>query len=950
MSQYSEMMGSFIRTGNYPLEAHYIFPTEEALKEFYSDEMNATTIHKGLLRIVENDGTGKQGLYWVTKKQTNDDLEFTKLISGTNIDSIFEQLDSLETRLAQEIKNRKDSETAIWGTNDPTNVPEELNSILDLATVISALKVEVANIHAELVDSDDSIYKSLKTEVKAVAGTQEYDVVEYLRTLPYKSLTEVANALNKFLNETDSTTNQINTLPELKFFLEGYTDTQKLRHVLLDLQAEILGNPLPTEDFRTLRAIEDFVRILKANSENTDKNLQSELDRTQVGVGLSGDGSYNADKETYYLGDATSIMNALKILDGLMYEAISGITIEPYNNDVVDLNVRKELEGYIISAKLNLSNQLGNDLIKKEDGLYFNVDSTYKDGVLSLYVNGKLIAQHILGFSSLVDTAQYDPSQEAIVIVFKLLNGDKQTITIPVGALIREWVIDNSQPNKVVELVRETTVDGPDTLSADVRLWTDKTNILRKYGNTLGVEGTSENITHNDETLKVFLESFKATVTGNNTTLTNKIDSEIARATAKEGLIETALNTAKSDLETAIDEVEDASQLKDAELEAAIKAEVNRATAEENNLKQSVTDLKAADSEIRQTNEEQNSKIAKLDKDLSDTNHAIELEEERATNVETNITKRVDSFETELSGISKKQIELDAKVDTQKAELIHEVHLISDEVDEKIESKADKSVIDDIQQKTDDTALSLNNEILRASSKEGELQTAINNLSADTTQKIIDTNSKITDFNTKVQEEVSRAKGVEGELKAQIATLTSETATSLAKKVESVALDKVDDLTYSLLVNGANIGQIVIPKDQFLKSVTVVNDSVLRFVFNTDAGTTTTDIDIAPIVATALDELTKRVEVLEADKAPIYSPTFTGIPQVETSPDAADASQRIPSTNWVKERLEELLSKINNEMFYTKPEIVALLEKKADLVNGIVPESQLPKLYIIEVE
>lgn len=68
MSQYSEMMGSFIRTGNYPLEAHYIFPTEEALKEFYSDEMNATTIHKGLLRIVENDGTGKQGLYWVTKK------------------------------------------------------------------------------------------------------------------------------------------------------------------------------------------------------------------------------------------------------------------------------------------------------------------------------------------------------------------------------------------------------------------------------------------------------------------------------------------------------------------------------------------------------------------------------------------------------------------------------------------------------------------------------------------------------------------------------------------------------------------------------------------------------------------------------------------------------------------------------------------------------------------
>ena len=83
----------------------------------------------------------------------------------------------------------------------------------------------------------------------------------------------------------------------------------------------------PTREFRTLRAIEDFVRILKADSEATDNNIQSELDNTQIGVGLSGDGSYNADKETYYLKDATSIMNALKVLDSLMYEAIKGITI-----------------------------------------------------------------------------------------------------------------------------------------------------------------------------------------------------------------------------------------------------------------------------------------------------------------------------------------------------------------------------------------------------------------------------------------------------------------------------------------------------------------------------------------------------------------------------------------------------------------------------------------------
>ena len=581
MSQYSEMMGSFIRTGNYPMEANYVFPTEAALKEFYSDPINATTIHKGLFRIVENGGDGKQALYWVVQKQTNDELEFVKLIENIDINNINEQLEDLQTRLEEEIDNRKKSETAIWGTNDPTNVPEEFNSILDLATELASLIQEVSDIHKELIDSDDSIKKSLKTEIKAIAGTQEDNIVEYLKTLPYKSLTEAANALDKFLNTMDNTSNQINTLPELKFFLEGYTDTQKLRHVLLDLQAEILGNPIPSEDFRTLRAIEDFVRILKADSENTDKNLQSELDNTQVGIGLSGDGSYNSDTETYYLKDATSVMNALKILDSLMYEAISGITIQASNTDVVDLNIRKELEGYVIGAKLNLSNVIGNDLIKKEDGLYFNVKSTYNNGTLSLYVNDKLIAQHVLGFSSIVESAYYDPTQESIIIVFKLLNGEKQTITVPVGTLIRELVVDNDQPGKVVELTRETVIDGPDKLSADVRIYNDKHNILKKIGNSLSVDGTSDSITHNDETLSTVLETIKSTVSTNNIAVNNKIDSEIARAKAEETAIKESIENLKDSTSESIADL----NLKDQEIQSSLSNEINRATEAENNLK-----------------------------------------------------------------------------------------------------------------------------------------------------------------------------------------------------------------------------------------------------------------------------------------------------------------------------------------------------------------------------
>lgn len=487
MSQFSEMMGSFIRTGNYPLEANYIFPTEAALKEFYNDEINQSTLHKGLFRIVENGGNGQQALYWVVKKQTNDELEFVKLIENLDVNKIDEQLEEIKNKLEE----LAETDTAIWGTSDPTTIKEDLNSILDLSLAVIALQKELKEVHEELVDSDDS----LKTQLKATVGTTEDDLVEYLKTLPYISLTQVAN-----------------TLKELQSFLEGYTDSDKLSDVLEELWNKIQGSTLPTEEFRNLRGVEDFVRKLAQFTKDRTDNLQTELDQTQIGVGLSSDGSFSPDKETNYLQDATSIMNALRILDGLVQQALSNMALSTESKDVVPLVVRKEAGGYVIGASLKLSNVFGNDLVKKDDGLYFNVTSEYDSGVLTLKVNDKVVAQHNLGFSSLIDEAYYDPTKETIIIVFKLQNGDKQTVSISVGGLIREWDIDNNQPSKVVELVREEVVNGPDRLSADVRLVVDRHNILEKQGNALIVRGTSDNITHKDANLELVIDSLQTEV------------------------------------------------------------------------------------------------------------------------------------------------------------------------------------------------------------------------------------------------------------------------------------------------------------------------------------------------------------------------------------------------------------------------------------------------------
>lgn len=1012
MSQYSEMMGSFIRTGNYPIEANYIFPTEAALKEFYTDPINATTLHKGLLKIVENGGDGKQALYWVVKKQTNDELEFVKLIENIDIDTITEQLESLSEKLAEEIKNRKDGETALWGTNDPTNVPEDLNSILDLSIAVTDLIKTVNDIHNELIDAD----KSIKNEVKALAGTEQDDVVEYLKTLPYKSLTEAATALNKFLNTTDSESTQINTLPELKFFLEGYTDTQKLHNVLLDLKGEISGTPLPSKQFETLRAIEDFVRVMKTDLESTDKNLQSELDNTQIGVGLSGDGSYNADQETYYLKDATSIMNALKTLDSLMYEALKGITITTSNEDVVDLNVRKELEGYVIGAKLNLSNVIGNDLIKKEDGLYFNVKSTYNNGTLSLYVNDKLVAQHILGFSSIVESAYYDSSNESIVIVFKLLSGEKQTITIPVGTLIRELEVDNSQPEKVVELVRETVIDGPDKLSADVRIYTDKHNILKKVGNTLSVDGTSDSITHNDETLSSVIEEIKTTVSDNNSTLTSKIEAEVSRAKQEESAIKDTVETLKDSTAENIADL----KLRDTELQNSITSETNRATEAENALKIQVQDLKNEDSEIKESIEKVKVSVQNNTTEITATKNLVNLETERAQNAEKSIT---DDLNSEISRSTTKDSELADAISKETSRATEQEKILTTAIDTKVGTVTiKKSETSDLQYilyvdgkvsgeinipedqflqnvAYDSTSKSL---VFTFITKEGtkvvsvsladltDTYTAGDGLSLDNnkfsvrkclgSQKYLEisadglsivgidealalkanlgtsytkdesdakyltehqdisnlaTKDQITDTNSNLQKEVERATSSEVELLQKIGT-----------KVESVVLDKLSDLSYNLVVNGTSVGKINIPKDQFLKSVTLEGKSTLRFVFETSTGTVTTDIDLTAVVSDALAELEAKVN----KKADIDSPILTGVPQVETSPDATDASQRIPSTNWVRDRIQEEVSKIDVTAYITRADVEALIAKKADLINGKVPLSQLPVNNWIDVE
>lgn len=530
MSQYSEMMGSFIRTGDYPMEANYIFSSEEELRAFYADEINNTTLHKGLLKIVSSGDS--QTLYWVV--EVGGELQFKPLIQEGSIDKLFDRLAQIRNDLNQEISDRENSILEIVGTDDMSEFQNQLDNLLAISNAVVDLQKQSAE-HSDVLS--------------AIVGTEEENVLEYLKSLDYNNLSDISNLLHKFFDTIDDSDSQINTLPELQEFLRGFDYTHNLYQHLRNLWDEIQGTPTPNTTFRTLRGVQDFVETLASVSNNRDNNLQTELDQTQVGVGLSGDGSFSPDQETNYLKSATSVMNALKTLDGLIAEALRTSKLILIETNTVSITVDEDVTSSNISANVKVSN--GSDIIVNNDGLYTKLSTEYVDGILTIKVNGNIRSQHVLAISSIIDNAYYDQSTESLVLNFR----NSQEVIIPVDKLIEEWVVDNPD-DKVVELSRERVISGTDKLSADVRLDSSDYNILKKAGNSLSVDGRSSSITHDGQPLSEVLEDLSSNVLD----IQSNLEAEIQRAQSSEQSLQgqiNAISEESTDLSGRVDALEE---------------------------------------------------------------------------------------------------------------------------------------------------------------------------------------------------------------------------------------------------------------------------------------------------------------------------------------------------------------------------------------------------------
>lgn len=426
MSKYSEVVGSFLRNGSFPLEADYIFATEEELVQFYSKSENQPILHQGLFKVVgEGD---EQALYWVCKE--GDDLRFTLLIK--NVD------------------------------------------ITELKKAIAELKKD----HEEDVSTADEGHR-------LIVGTEEEDWKSYLKTLDFPSIT----AISKYLTE-------------LKEFLNGTnTDSLTLVDILQNLYNSIVGNVDPGTTIESLRRhLLDLIQTLNQKI----YNLQTELDNTQTGVGLDGNGSYNADKETYYLQDATSVMNALKTLDRILHrqantEYIDSETIGFISQISEDESTRE------ITADVKLAPN-SDIIIKDGNGLYHKVSLKEDKGQITLYVNDEVRDTFNIGISPLLEEGYYDEHTEKLVLIFKLHDESSQRVEIPVSKLITEWDVNDT--NSVI-LDKTRVVDGVDILTADLNISKDSKNGIEIKSDGVFMSKDASDLTYKEESLEETIETIE---------------------------------------------------------------------------------------------------------------------------------------------------------------------------------------------------------------------------------------------------------------------------------------------------------------------------------------------------------------------------------------------------------------------------------------------------------
>jgi hypothetical protein len=224
--------------------------------------------------------------------------------------------------------------------------------------------------------------------------------------------------------------------------------------------------------------------------------------------------------------------------------------------------------------KIRISPDNDNIIWNRADGFFASTKLDYNSNDNKLIfttstVNGQPFVKEIqLNTVEVIESITYDPTREVLVVKYKNDKGETKTIYVPVSGLIDEWEVLNDAHS--VKLVKQRKISGKDILTADVNISIADNNILEERGegniHALFVRGTADNIKYKDTTVEGALDALAA----EDEAINERLDEEIARATGEEQRIDAKLDQEIADRIADVDAEEARATSAETELETAL--------------------------------------------------------------------------------------------------------------------------------------------------------------------------------------------------------------------------------------------------------------------------------------------------------------------------------------------------------------------------------------------
>lgn len=357
-----------------------------------------------------------------------------------------------------------------------------------------------------------------------------------------------------------------------------------------------------------------------------------------------------------------------------------------------------------------------------------------------------------------------------------------------------------------------------------------------------------------DNTIKATVDSHTQSLTDINSSL-NEVKSELAEETSERELADANLTNSIATNTTAIDK--EVTRAKESEATISDTVAKNEETFEtfKEATNASIQGLKDADTVLKELVTDKvtdiNAEIATVKNDVKTVTDGLTVEVARAKEAEAKLTTDVADNKKAIADEVKRSSDKDTEIENTLATHVGKFDDFKEATDEKLaalttSTEAVTAKANEIENayKVADTTLQTNidKEVTRATAAEDKITT---NLSAEIERAKTEEasiSSKVADNTTSIKAEETRATAAEAELAEKVNT-----------KVAAVEIRKnsASDLQYTLYVDEKPCGDINIPEDQFLKSVTYDEVSkTIHFVFKTTDGEQTSDINVSDLVDT----------------------------------------------------------------------------------------------------